>query len=151
MYGRRKLYELRVLFACTRSSLIVLWHRHVQYIRAFMKLHHAFHILTVAQELDCYKLWHDMCSSSWNSRKRRVGFWDVETLTFSGQISVRFTAPHASRSLPQEKFLVLISFISWEIVQLKNPVNSSGIEPATFCPLRQWRDSIFLHLASLTT
>jgi hypothetical protein len=52
MYGCRKLYELRVLFACTRSSLILFWHRHVQYIHAFMNLHYVFHILTVAQELD---------------------------------------------------------------------------------------------------
>jgi hypothetical protein len=58
------------------------------------------------------------------------------------QMAVRLLALRAGRPLPPERFLVLISVRVWvdlrAIVrlegwgQLKNPITSSGIEPATF-------------------
>jgi hypothetical protein len=55
---------------------------------------------------------------------------------------VRFSAPRAGRTLPPKTFLVLNSVRGWVdpraivrlegLGQLKNPVTSSGIEPATF-------------------
>jgi hypothetical protein len=57
-------------------------------------------------------------------------------------MTVRLSALCAGRSLPPGRFLVLISVSDWvdpkailrlaELVQLKNPVSSSGMDPATF-------------------
>jgi hypothetical protein len=82
------------------------------------------------------------CNRPW----RPIGLWDVEDPTFSRQSTHRWRwgcQPYApGRSLPPGKFLVLISLRgsvdSRAIVrlqglgQLKNPMTSSWIEPATF-------------------
>jgi hypothetical protein len=57
-------------------------------------------------------------------------------------MAVRLSALSTGRSLPPERFLVLIYVRDWvdrrvivrleELGQLKNPMNSSGIEPVTF-------------------
>jgi hypothetical protein len=57
-------------------------------------------------------------------------------------MAVRLSASCAGRPLPPGKFLVLITVRGWddlraivrlkELGQLKNPMTSSGIEPATF-------------------
>jgi hypothetical protein len=56
-------------------------------------------------------------------------------------MAVRLSAPHAGHPLPPKIFLVLISVTGWVdprvivrlegLGQLKNPMTSSGIEPAT--------------------
>jgi hypothetical protein len=83
------------------------------------------------------------CNRQW----RPVGLWNGETPTFSRHSDHRWRwgcqpyAP-ADSPLPPGRFLVLISVRGsidpWAIVrleglgQLKNPIISSGIEPATF-------------------
>jgi hypothetical protein len=78
---------------------------------------------------------------------RPIGLWDVEAPTFSKESAHRWRrgcqpyAP-AGRPLPPGRFLVLISVRAWVdpraivrmegLGQLKNPVTSSGIAPATF-------------------
>jgi hypothetical protein len=82
------------------------------------------------------------CNTPW----RPIGLWDVEAAIFSRQMARRWRwtrQPYAptARPLPPGRFLVLISVRGWVdlrvIVQLeglghlKNPVTSSGIEPAS--------------------
>jgi hypothetical protein len=74
---------------------------------------------------------------------RRRGFQIVWTV--GSQMAVRLSDLCTGRRLPPERFLVLISVRRWvdsrAIVQLerlgtfKNPVTTSGIEPATFRPV----------------
>jgi hypothetical protein len=62
--------------------------------------------------------------------------------TIGSQMAVRFSALRTGHPLPAERFLVLISVRGWvdpgailrleELGQLKNPMASLGIEPATF-------------------
>jgi hypothetical protein len=65
---------------------------------------------------------------------RRRGF--NVFLKIGSQMAVRLSALRADRPLPPEIFLVLISVtpaILWlkDLIQLKNPMTSSGIETAT--------------------
>jgi hypothetical protein len=67
--------------------------------------------------------------------------WDVEAPTFSRQTAVRLLAFRVGRLSTQERFSVLISVRGWVdpraivrlegLGKLKNPVTSSGTEPAT--------------------
>jgi hypothetical protein len=82
------------------------------------------------------------CNRPWRS----IRLWEVEAPTFSRQSAHRRQwgcQPYASAALcPPGRFLVLISVRGWvnprpivwlEVLgQLKNPITSSGLEPATF-------------------
>jgi hypothetical protein len=77
------------------------------------------------------------CNRPW----RPIGLWDVEDPTIDTQVAGRLVL-RVGRPLPPEKFLVLISvrgshpqghIAAGNIsVIAKNPMVSSGIEPATF-------------------
>jgi hypothetical protein len=85
----------------------------------------------------CYKVNDKRESYPYNRPWRPVGLWDVKVPTFSRQSAHRW-----QWGLPPGRFLVLISVRDWvhpraivhleRLDQLKNPMTSSGIEPATF-------------------
>jgi hypothetical protein len=82
------------------------------------------------------------CNGPWSP----IGLWDVEAPTFPRQSVYRWRwgcQPHAPADFyPPGRFLVLISVWGWvdpraivrleALGQLKNPMTSSGFEPATF-------------------
>jgi hypothetical protein len=86
--------------------------------------------------------WSYLCDRPW----RPIGLWDVETPTFSRQLSRRWRwgfQPHTSDiSLPQEDSLYSFLLRGWvdpRVMvrvegsgQLKHPITSSGIGPVTF-------------------
>jgi hypothetical protein len=84
------------------------------------------------------------CNRLWRS----IGLWDVKAPTFYWQPAqrwVRFSALCTGHPLPPGRLLVLISVGGWVdpralvwlegLGQLKNPMTSLGIEPATFRPV----------------